>query len=69
MIEVEDLKYQVWRLHEGEFNCFVEVPADYDGPHLDNGTVTEEFMDELLTAFKEQKKLHQKYAYQVLLTI
>lgn len=46
-------------------SSLLEVPAEYDGPHLDNGQVTEEFMRDMLTAFKDQKKLHQKYAYQV----
>jgi len=43
----------------------VGVPPEYDGPHLINGQVTEEFMEDLLIAFRDCKKLHQKYAYQV----
>ena len=41
-----------------------EVQDDYDGPHIIDGKITETFVKELLVAFKEQKKLHQKYAYQ-----
>ena len=47
------------------FNCSAEVGDDYDGPHLVNGKVTEDFVKQLLEAFRDQKKLHQKYAYQV----
>ncbi|XP_067941950.1 serine/threonine-protein phosphatase 5-like isoform X2 [Watersipora subatra] len=47
----------------------MKVPNEYDGPHLENGQVTEDFMNDLLTAFKDQKKLHQKYAYQIMIAI
>lgn len=42
------------------------VESTYTGPHLING-VTLEFMQELMEAYKDQKKLHRKYAFQVLL--
>lgn len=41
------------------------VEASYDGPHLDDGKVTLEFVQELLRRFKDQKKIHKKYAYTV----
>ncbi|TKR86676.1 hypothetical protein L596_011219 [Steinernema carpocapsae] len=45
------------------------VEDDYKGPHLINGTVTAEFMQELISTFKAQGKLHKKYAFQMLLEI
>jgi serine/threonine-protein phosphatase 5 len=42
------------------------VESTYTGPHLINGKVTLEFMQELMDAYKDQKKLHRKYAFQVL---
>ncbi|KAF6034776.1 PpD3 [Bugula neritina] len=45
----------------------LRVPPEYDGPHLINGQVTEEFMEDLLIAFRDCKKLHQKYAYQIMI--
>jgi len=34
-----------------------------------DGEITVEFMNELQSAFKEQKKLHSKYAYKILLKV
>ncbi|CAF1417551.1 unnamed protein product [Rotaria sp. Silwood1] len=46
------------------------VESDYDGPHLDrNGRVTKEFMSALLPYLENQKILHKKYAYQIILQI
>ena len=44
---------------------FTAVDDSYDGPHLENGKVTVEFVKQLLTRFKDQKKIHKKYAYTV----
>ncbi len=41
------------------------VESSYSGPHLVEGKVTLEFMKELMQAYKEQKKLHRKYAFKV----
>lgn len=41
------------------------IENDYDGPKLEDGKVTEEFVTDLMKTFREQKKLHRKYAYQV----
>ena len=41
------------------------VESDYTGPTLENGKVTLGFMKDLMAAYKEQKRLHKKYAYQV----
>ena len=40
------------------------VEYSYQGPRLD-GDITAEFMQDLLQWFKEEKKLHKKYAYKV----
>ncbi|KAK3604593.1 hypothetical protein CHS0354_027447 [Potamilus streckersoni] len=45
------------------------IDDDYDGPRLENGVVTLQFVKDLLKTFKEQKKLHRKYAYQILLNV
>ncbi|CAF1040343.1 unnamed protein product [Rotaria sordida] len=44
------------------------IEPDYDGPHLNvNGHVTKEFMSALLPYLENQKILHKKYAYQIIL--
>ncbi|XP_065655533.1 serine/threonine-protein phosphatase 5 isoform X2 [Hydra vulgaris] len=46
------------------------IESEYTGPILKDGkTVTIEFMDELITQLKDQKKLHKKYAFQILIDI
>ncbi|CAF4273030.1 unnamed protein product [Rotaria sp. Silwood2] len=46
------------------------VEKEYDGPHLElDGRVTKEFMFALLPYFENQKKLHKRYAYQIILQI
>jgi len=45
---------------------FVAIEGDYNGPKLDSeGKVTVEFTEQLMAAYKEQQKLHRRYAYQV----
>ena len=55
-----------------EENCLPLTPTvverDYDGPRFD-GEITCEFMRELLLWFKEQKKLHKKFAYKIILGV
>jgi serine/threonine-protein phosphatase 5 len=43
----------------------ISVEDDYSGPKLENDTVTLAFMKELMQWYKDQKKLHKKYAYKV----
>lgn len=43
----------------------IAIEDDYTGPKLDNGKVTATFMEELLDWYRQQKKLHRKYAYKV----
>jgi len=46
----------------------ISIEDDYSGPKLENEeTVTLEFMKELMKWYKDQKKLHKKYAYKVCL--
>ncbi|XP_072031594.1 serine/threonine-protein phosphatase 5-like [Amphiura filiformis] len=46
------------------------IEDDYEGPKLDeDGKVTKQFMLDLMEHFKNQKKLHRKYAYQILVQI
>ena len=45
--------------------CIPAVDNSYDGPHLEDGKVTLDFVQQLLTRFKDQKKIHKKYAYTV----
>ena len=45
----------------------ISIEDDYSGPKLENeDTVTLDFMKELMQWYKDQKKLHKKYAYKVL---
>lgn len=47
----------------------IHIEADYDGPKLVDEKVTLEFTQELLPYLKCQKKLHKRYAYQILVSI
>ena len=44
------------------------IEDNYDGPALEDGKVTAQFMIDLMEHFKAQKKLHKKYAYKVMNT-
>nr|CAG4640747.1 EOG090X03S1 [Eulimnadia texana] len=45
------------------------IEDEYTGPALEDGKVTLKFMEDLMQAFKDQKKLHKKYAYKILLDV
>ncbi|KAK7883055.1 hypothetical protein WMY93_029229 [Mugilogobius chulae] len=45
------------------------IEDDYVGPKLEDGQVTLTFMKELMEWFKDQKKLHRKCAYQILVQV
>ncbi|GAQ87925.1 protein phosphatase 5 [Klebsormidium nitens] len=47
----------------------MEVEPAYDGPRLEGDQLTLEFVKEMLETFKKQKKLHRRYAFQILLQI
>ena len=62
-IAVDTVKKQV-----SETICVeaMAVEDDYSGPRLDaDGKVTTAFVEDLMKAYKDQKKLHRKYAYKV----
>nr|CAG4645435.1 EOG090X03S1 [Lynceus sp. MCZ IZ 141354] len=63
-ISVEDTKKNVADSIDIE-NMTIE--GEYSGPALENGKITEKFVNDLLEAYVEQKKLHRKFAYQILL--
>lgn len=44
---------------------FVAIEADYEGPKLEDGVVTLEFMKHLMEWYKNEKKLHKNFAYRV----
>eukprot|EP01102_Stenamoeba_stenopodia_P010319 TRINITY_DN3098_c0_g1_i3.p1 TRINITY_DN3098_c0_g1~~TRINITY_DN3098_c0_g1_i3.p1 ORF type:complete len:506 (-),score=103.62 TRINITY_DN3098_c0_g1_i3:32-1462(-) len=43
----------------------LEIESSYDGPHLPN-PITLEFIQQMMLHFKDQKKIHKKYVYQIL---
>ncbi|XP_077998671.1 serine/threonine-protein phosphatase 5-like [Glandiceps talaboti] len=45
------------------------IEDNYDGPNIDNGKVTLDFVKGMMETFKNQKKLHRKYAYMILIQI
>ncbi|XP_067830990.1 serine/threonine-protein phosphatase 5 [Heptranchias perlo] len=45
------------------------IEDDYTGPKLEDGKVTLQFMKDLMQWFKDQKKLHRKCAYQILVQV
>ncbi|XP_066437589.1 serine/threonine-protein phosphatase 5 [Eleutherodactylus coqui] len=45
------------------------IEDEYTGPQLQNGKVTLDFMVELMKFYKDQKKLHRKCVYQILVQV
>jgi serine/threonine-protein phosphatase 5 len=45
------------------------IEDEYNGPKLEDGKVTLEFMQHLMQTYKEQGKLHRKYAYKVVCSL
>ncbi|XP_025221727.1 serine/threonine-protein phosphatase 5 isoform X1 [Theropithecus gelada] len=45
------------------------IEDEYSGPKLEDGKVTITFMKELMQWYKDQKKLHRKCAYQILVQV
>jgi len=43
----------------------IAVESDYSGPQLVDGKISLEFMQSMMDTFKDQKKLHRKFAYKV----
>lgn len=46
----------------------IAVDADYDGVRLEN-EMTQEFIDDMMERFKNGKKIHRKYVYQIILAV
>ncbi|KRX92187.1 Serine/threonine-protein phosphatase 5, partial [Trichinella pseudospiralis] len=47
----------------------ITVEDDYEGPVLEDGKVTLEFLEKLKETFKNQKRLHKKFAFSILIEI
>ncbi|XP_037946088.1 serine/threonine-protein phosphatase 5 [Teleopsis dalmanni] len=47
----------------------ITIEDDYNGPALEENKVTLKFMMDLMEHYKNQKKLHRKYAYKILCDI
>ncbi|XP_059047787.1 serine/threonine-protein phosphatase 5 [Achroia grisella] len=45
------------------------IEDEYEGPSLEDGKVTLKFVTELMEHYKQQKKLHKKYAYKILIDV
>lgn len=52
-----------------ELIILVAIEDEYTGPKLVDGKVTLEFMKDLLEWYRNQNKLHRKYAYKILLDV
>lgn len=46
----------------------IAVEPDYDGVKLGD-TMTQEFIDDMMERFKTGKKIHKKYAYQIIIAV
>lgn len=44
---------------------FLAIEDNYSGPKIEDGKITLSFIKELMVSYKNEKKLHKKYAYQV----
>ncbi|KAF9585093.1 hypothetical protein BGW38_003936 [Lunasporangiospora selenospora] len=45
----------------------VLVEDSYDGVRIDDGKITKEFVDDMIQRFTDQKKVHKRYAYEIIL--
>ena len=46
----------------------IAVESDYDGVRL-GSEMTQEFIDDMMVRFREGKKIHKKYVYQIILAV
>ena len=65
-ISVEEVKKSVAESIDIES---MGVDEKYDGPRLEGGKVTLQFMKSLMETYKNQGKLHRRYAFQMLLDV
>lgn len=56
--------FRVFLSYSNYFN-FPAIEDEYKGPQLENGKVTLKFMKELMEFYKQEKRLHKKFAYKV----
>eukprot|EP01134_Creolimax_fragrantissima_P005817 CFRG5817T1 len=47
----------------------MRVDDSYDGPRMIDGKVSVEFVEEMKTFFKNEKRLHRKFVYQILIQV
>eukprot|EP00246_Nothoceros_aenigmaticus_P000688 TRINITY_DN10928_c0_g2_i1.p1 TRINITY_DN10928_c0_g2~~TRINITY_DN10928_c0_g2_i1.p1 ORF type:complete len:483 (+),score=75.78 TRINITY_DN10928_c0_g2_i1:96-1544(+) len=47
----------------------IEVEETYEGPRIEGDQVTLDFVKEMMDAFKNQRSIHKRYAFQILLQI
>ncbi|KAK3823194.1 MAG: Metallo-dependent phosphatase-like protein [Benniella sp.] len=47
----------------------IMVEDSYDGVRMDDGQVTKEFVDDMIERFVAQKKIHKRYAYEIILQV
>ncbi|KAL4702772.1 hypothetical protein ACJJTC_002312 [Scirpophaga incertulas] len=45
------------------------IEDEYEGPELEDGKVTVKFVTELMNHYEQQKTLHKKYAYKILIDV
>lgn len=45
------------------------IDDSYDGPKIENNRISKEFVEAMIAHFKEEKLLHRRYAYKILLDV
>lgn len=68
------MRYAIREIYRQKFishalTIFIAIEDEYTGPKLVDGKVTLEFMQDLLEWYRNQNKLHRKYAYKILLDV
>ncbi|CAG8671082.1 12365_t:CDS:10 [Acaulospora morrowiae] len=47
----------------------IVVEPSYDGPRIEDGKITKEFIEKAMEYFKNRKRIHRKYAYQIIIAV
>lgn len=47
----------------------IAIEPDYDGVKLEGGVMTQEFIDDMTERFKNGKKIHKKFVYQIVIAV
>nr|CAH7768258.1 unnamed protein product [Callosobruchus chinensis] len=73
---LKDYEYKAISIEDNKRNIADSINLEamtienhYTGPELEDGIVTLKFMKELMELYKNQGKLHRKYAYKVCISI